>query len=427
MLNNVAIDVFIGLIFVFLMYSLLATILQEMIARFLQLRGKNLLKAVRVMLEDREHVNGSRISRWFEHVRSNISHFFCPFPKDSMAKAFYSHPSVKYLGQSALDSKPSYLGPENFSTTLVKLLRGEDFVDKTKEMEAIGKTLFEKLQVTSGNKDNPVVASIDPETLEHLKQLYIDSSGKIEDFKKLVENWFDETMQRASGWYKKQTQLVLFIIGIVVAVAFNIDTIAIYNILSKDKKAREEFVQLAANAAVKYDTLNQKLTRVPVKDSVPVVEKDSTGTIKDTTGWNYTERDTILVSDKELKEAKAMLLDDMNEASNILGIGRDWNDSCSKCRQTMVSITNSNLPGAQKEACIEALRCGGIPCHNKFCVNGRGFLQWHPLQKGGIVTLVGWLLTALSISLGAPFWFDMLNKIMQLRGSVKPKEEKNKK
>ena len=31
----------------------------------------------------------------------------------------------------------------------------------------------------------------------------------------------------------------------------------------------------------------------------------------------------------------------------------------------------------------------------------------------------GFLLTAIAISLGAPFWFDLLNKLMQIRGSVR--------
>jgi hypothetical protein len=31
---------------------------------------------------------------------------------------------------------------------------------------------------------------------------------------------------------------------------------------------------------------------------------------------------------------------------------------------------------------------------------------------------VGWMVTALALSLGAPFWFDLLNRLMKLRGSV---------
>ena len=37
--------------------------------------------------------------------------------------------------------------------------------------------------------------------------------------------------------------------------------------------------------------------------------------------------------------------------------------------------------------------------------------------------LVGWLLTAFAATLGAPFWFDILNKVMVIRATVKPREK----
>ncbi len=42
---------------------------------------------------------------------------------------------------------------------------------------------------------------------------------------------------------------------------------------------------------------------------------------------------------------------------------------------------------------------------------------------GWLMRILGWLVTALALSLGAPFWFDMLNKIIVVRGTVKPKEK----
>ena len=41
-------------------------------------------------------------------------------------------------------------------------------------------------------------------------------------------------------------------------------------------------------------------------------------------------------------------------------------------------------------------------------------VKWHWL---------GWILTALAISLGAPFWFDLLNKFIVIRSAVKPHEK----
>ena len=45
--------------------------------------------------------------------------------------------------------------------------------------------------------------------------------------------------------------------------------------------------------------------------------------------------------------------------------------------------------------------------------------QWHtPLSMP-----LGWLITALATMLGAPFWFDVLNKFMVIRSTVKPHEK----
>ena len=38
------------------------------------------------------------------------------------------------------------------------------------------------------------------------------------------------------------------------------------------------------------------------------------------------------------------------------------------------------------------------------------------------INILGWLITALAVSLGAPFWFDLLNRLVKLRGTgTKPK------
>jgi hypothetical protein len=37
--------------------------------------------------------------------------------------------------------------------------------------------------------------------------------------------------------------------------------------------------------------------------------------------------------------------------------------------------------------------------------------------------ILGWLITGAAISLGAPFWFDLLNRMMVVRSTVKPHEK----
>ena len=43
--------------------------------------------------------------------------------------------------------------------------------------------------------------------------------------------------------------------------------------------------------------------------------------------------------------------------------------------------------------------------------------------SGILMMALGWLITAFAVSLGAPFWFDVLNKIMVIRSTVKPFEK----
>ena len=53
--------------------------------------------------------------------------------------------------------------------------------------------------------------------------------------------------------------------------------------------------------------------------------------------------------------------------------------------------------------------------------NGGVLEGWESLKSGeGAGRVLGWLLTAFAVSLGAPFWFDLLNKFVNLRGTGKP-------
>lgn len=116
MFNNVALDVCLGLIFIFLLYSLLATILQEIIARFLNLRAHMLLKALRRMLEDdtecEEWWSKIVILSFIVELYYDFRRFFLrPHHRDEkFIKKFYSQPSIKYLGEdNSSKDLPIYL------------------------------------------------------------------------------------------------------------------------------------------------------------------------------------------------------------------------------------------------------------------------------------------------------------------------------
>jgi hypothetical protein len=425
MFNNVVLDVFIGLIFIFLLYSLLATIIQEIIARLFNLRAKLLVKALEVMLEDRDeesdedkHSMLRTVSRFFKGLNISILRFFNASKKESFTKVFYKHPAIKYLGQSSWQSKPAYLEPSNFSSTLTQLLRGKEYDGSEPEMNAIYRTLFDpglnSVSVETAKKT--FAAGIDPETLQHIQQLYINAQKDTDRFKALLENWFNETMNRASGWYRRQTQSILFFIGLFIAISFNVDTIAVYRLLAKDKTAREQMVQLAISSRPRYDTINAQLTPLIKKDSTveridQVIIKNQAGKDSVTTNdtvWTHTETKVINLTDSALAGTLNVVQSDIDKAKSIVSLGWPDKGSCKRCRELKKCLESKCITDSAGIAVMK----DSINYYNKtFQCSG------NPYQQGGGIRWLGWIITALAISLGAPFWFDIMNKALKLRGT----------
>ena len=74
------------------------------------------------------------------------------------------------------------------------------------------------------------------------------ANGDIAKVRKAVEQWFDGAMDRASGWYKRRTQALLFIVGLLAAVVLNVDALHILHRLTADKTFRDVVVSRAAAA-----------------------------------------------------------------------------------------------------------------------------------------------------------------------------------
>jgi hypothetical protein len=396
MFNHVVLDVVTGLIFVFLMYSLLATILQEIIARWLNLRGRMLQKALRRMLEDDAGQAETRgLSTLKTETQNMVTRFFHPFKGTTLLERFYRHPTIKYLGEDKIFSKPSYLHSHNFSQTIVHLLRGEEYDGRTSsESEHVWNTL----------KENRL--NINNETLINLKNLFADARQDIQLFKLKVEDWFEETMERATGWYKKQTQTILLLIGLAMAILFNVDAIAIARILMKDKKAREQLVQMAISHQQTFGAAIDSMQKVKVTKT-EIRNGDTTVTSFDSTIKSP-------VTDKFLESTYNELSKSAAEAMGVMGLrGIPKRSDTTGCRQS-VSNYDTLIKYARTEQQKTEYR-KSQEAEIKKCLKEKRMKP--PYQNSVKLKLLGWLLTALAVSLGAPFWFDLLNKFIRLRES----------
>lgn len=353
MFNSSVLDVVIGLVFIYLLYSLLATIIQEIIATKLSYRAKFLEKAIMRMLEDYEPHKSVlpriRINRLSNEVKKKM-HF---------SHLFYEHPLIKFLCENPTVKQPSYINHAVFSKVMIDLLRGHQATAGENHAVLVSKALNEG-QTAWG--DEPVI--IGKQTHSFLLSLWADSQGDLEKFRSLLENWFDETMDRVTGWYKKYIQFVLVVIGFVIAMVFNVDTIQIAGKLQKDPKLREQLVQ-QADAFVKANpNLKEKLAAENTMVKT-LSNPDSISKAK-----NNIASDSALLKKQDTLMARmdSLLKEDLNKVNGLLGIGL-----------------------------------------NSFKPKSFGAL---------LLAVLGWIITALAISLGAPFWFDLLNKLMKLKSSI---------
>ncbi len=214
-------SVIIGLVFVLLLFSLLTSTVMEIIAAILSLRGKHLLETLKNML-------GSKVGDFVQHP-------------------FFQQLSYASTGKTKLTpySLPSWISKDTFSSILCDIIGSEDEAEMAQKIKNMPESDFKRL----------------------LLYLLRESDGSIEGFRKKVESWFDQVMERATDWYKRSTKWWLFSIGLALAALFNADTIQIYKSLSANSTLREDFVNLAIDYTAKNDSVAAMDLNKPLEQS----------------------------------------------------------------------------------------------------------------------------------------------------------------
>lgn len=332
------VDVAIGLVFTYLLFALLLSTVLEAAAGWFKLRAARLEQAFAQLIEHPEAVAEERniVARWL----SGLGHGngtaaadktvpTTPLtPEEAEAATerasgdlgpsfelrhedIYHHPLVGGGGTS----RPSYVSAQNFASALLQALRAG----------------------ASGQALDQVKESIDALPPGRLREALVtalnEADGDWDKLKTGIERWYDGAMDRLSGQYKRYTQLITFILGLVLAIAFNVDTVRIVQRLYAEPTLREAMVEQA---------------RKTVEAGAPAVAQD---------------RDL---------PAKA---------------------------------------AAVERARDDLLRNAPV-----------GWTAPPSLTLAQLASAPGWLVTALAGMLGAPFWFDLLNKLINIRNAG-PKPE----
>jgi hypothetical protein len=312
--------------------------------------------------------------------------------------AFFNQPSITTLCSGSLSNTPSYVAAESFSKALIDSLRDDD-----PDLSVIA-----SVHVGLDNKD---LLPDDSETKKLIQSLLRDANNDLVKFQLLLERWYNDTMERSKGWFKRTTQIMLAAIGFALAISFNVDSIAIIKKLSNDKEAREQMVNLATQ-------FNDKNA-----GTIEFVQ-----TLNDTTGA-VADLNQRLAS---LDTVRKSLETDINNSRNILA--SDWRlpNSIRGSSEKKLAVHTDSIQLAYAKtkdskdyvyfivhkSIDPKLFRKSLPdelnTQDPINVNTAYYKFWHATSFDHIW---GYLLTVLAISLGAPFWFDLLNKLVKLRTS----------
>jgi hypothetical protein len=296
-LGSQALETAIGLAMMLFVIATTASMIAEIVSRVMNKRASDLERAIGGML--------GRKGADDHDFRAALN----LFKGTSVYQAASTAGGRPLFSRSA--QAPSYLSAKAFADAIVELLT---------EGDAAGNEVLRRLDDL-------------PENLrKRITPLVKEADDDLVAFKAGLERWFDDTMDRAEGAYKRWTTLLLFCIGLAIAVAGNASTVDVAQKLYVSSVTRDAVVQAADSVVVdKANTAQDLNTVAAAADKLPALHLP--------VGWD-TNADDLLVH----------------------------------------------------------LRAGSP-------------------DRGDWGTMFGWLLTALLVMLGAPFWFDLLNKLVALRTS----------
>lgn len=340
-----AVDVAIGLFFVFFLLSVVCSAINETIATVLAWRSETLLAGLQSMLAEDADVpdrpkktaptaaiapsqptarSETADDPDLDSNRTRVMSAAVPDapaaqPARPILPRLLDHPLIRsQIDETARNplrrTVPSYLPPRTFVMALLDTLQGQRSEDNS----------IATVSDAIGRLRNPQVKGA-------LEAVLKDSGGDIDRFRDGVETWFNATMARASGWYKRRTQLSLAVIAAAVTLAFNADAGQIATTLWKDPVLRASVAAQAQRAASEGDT------------------SDLSGSGGDTL---------------------AAKVDQVNQLNLPLGWSFEKSDP-----------------------------------------------RWPDDAAGFLGKILGLLATIAALSMGAPFWFDLLGRISRVRGS----------
>lgn len=394
MLNSEILDVAIGVIFVFILVSIICSAVREGIEAWLKTRSAYLEHGIRELLHD---LSASGLAKHlYEHplIYPLFSGGYTPTGRTKRPGTFARGGNL-----------PSYIPSRNFALALMDIAARGPATDRSNTGPNADPVTAANIRANIHNLQNPAVQRLLLNALD-------EAQGDMERARRNVELWFDSSMDRVSGWYKRKTYGILLGIGFFVAAAANIDGFRVAHYLYRTPTVREALAARATRLAqdgTALGTMNYERARVALDSlGLPI-------------GWSNArfEKPVFLANG-----GTAARKPPLRAAAPI----QAQPDSL----VVQAPQPRPDSPRARTAAPVQAAVERAAPSEGAARINAaqRDTLRRPAISRPPpslwlyvLASLPGWIVTAFAASLGAPFWFDVLNKVMVIRSTVKPYEK----
>jgi hypothetical protein len=239
-----ALDVAIGLIFLYLTLSLVCTSANEAIATAVGLRARFLQLGILNLLSAAPRTTDAGIA---------------------IARAFYANPLIQTMIRPSRGPDPS-IDPTAVTRwwrrpPYPSYLPSRAFVAAITDIAAQAEARLAEVDSDEANKARQRLeqlsddfekglAAIPNEALSGaLLALYRGAGRDVGRFGLELARWFDDSMERVSGWYKRRVRLILLAIATLAVVLVNADSLTSARVLWRDDATRAAVVKQAEAAA----------------------------------------------------------------------------------------------------------------------------------------------------------------------------------
>ena len=225
------VQVAVGLIVVFFVFSTLCSGLAELVNRALRLRAEFLLLGIRNLLNGSGSLQVGSLEPQVKKAAAEAQDLICQ--PGELADLLLKLPIVGTMGQqqdgNPIDkaNMPSYLPARTFAAGMMDILVPNP-AGATKIDEVI-----------------PQIERLPEPARSSILALAKGANQDVARFRLNIERWYDDQMDRVGGWYKRHVRVFIILFAAIFAVAFNVNVVTLAKSLYTNPDARQALVNQA--------------------------------------------------------------------------------------------------------------------------------------------------------------------------------------